>query len=539
MDVALFVAAAFLPIVLAPLSAIPLARWLPLLAVIPALAAALMLPLDIELKISWLLLGVHLQMDAIGQVFLLFSALIWFFAALFLLRVDRQQSNPVLYRVFFLAAMGGNLLLILAADMITFYVGFALMGLSAYPLVLRRSQHARHAGRIYLAFTLIGELALFSAMAILFISSGSLLFTEMAQTPVPPAAIALLLFGFGIKVALPGIHSWLPMVYSTAPLVTAAVLSGPMMKAGLLGWLRFIPAGQQDLQFWGELLTVLGVLGIVMGVAVGLLQRDPRAVLGYSSIAKMGLISALFGQAMAAPVLAPMLIVAIIAFAMHHLLVKSSLFLALMELQHNAQRWVLLTIALLAISLVGAPLSGGAAVKIFLKDALGGELVWLLSVSAVGTTLLMVRFLFLLPMRSAGRIMPRPGAWPWLLLLPLAFWGPFLPGMAPLSLAGLGPLLVSLPLAVAGWWLGSRYPGLALRIPAGDIVHPLLRHLPRGSAGAEKAEEAARDWKSEWRNVWSSVMSAQDSSISMILPGVVLLVLFLLLLGSLILPLAQ
>ena len=204
------------------------------------------MPQGIALTIPWLLLGVHLQLDAIGQLFLLVSAFIWFVVSVFILRIDRQQSKVAsIYRVFFLTAMGGNLLLILAADMVTFYVGFALMGFSAYPLVLRRSQLARHAGRIYLAFTLVGELALFSAMVILFNSAGSFVFSDMAQGPIPPVAMALLLFGFGIKVALPGLHSWLPMVYSTAPLITVAVLSGPMMKAGLLGWLRFIPVGQQ------------------------------------------------------------------------------------------------------------------------------------------------------------------------------------------------------------------------------------------------------------------------------------------------------
>lgn len=531
MDALLLVAAALLPIALTPFSALPLARWLPLVAVAPALAAAVMLPQGAALNLPWLLLGVHLQMDAISQVFLLFSALIWFFASLFLLRLDRQQVNPVLFRVFFLSAMGGNLLLILAADMVTFYVGFALMGLSAYPLVLRRSQQARHAGRIYLAFTLVGELALFGAMVVLYNSAGSLLFTDMAQTPIPPVAIALLLFGFGIKVALPGLHVWLPMVYSTAPLIAAAVLSGPMMKAGLLGWLRFIPVGQPGLQFWGELLLVLGVLGIVLGVALGLLQRDPRAVLGYSSIAKMGLVSALLGHAIASPAVAPLLVIAIVAFAMHHLLVKSSLFLALLEWHRDAQRWVLLAMVLLAISLVGAPLTGGAAAKMLLKGALLGELGWLLLTSAVGTALLMIRFLTLLPLRSAGRNRPGLVSWPWLVLLPLAFWGPFLPATAPGSLADIVPLLISLPLGIAGWWLGSRYPGLAPRVPPGDIIHPLLRRLPReGFTTGHTATE--RDWK----KLWGRLLAPQSTAISMLLPGVLLLTLMLLLLVILVLP---
>jgi formate hydrogenlyase subunit 3/multisubunit Na+/H+ antiporter MnhD subunit len=532
MSAAWLMAAAFVPLVLALFSALPMARWLPLLAATPALVTAIALPQGSQLTIPWLLLGAHLQLDGIGQLFLLFSALMWLFASLFLLRAEPQPNSPILYRVFFLMAMSGNFLLIMAADMVTFYIGFALMGLSAYPMVLQRSQRARHAGRIYLTFTLIGELALFSAMALLFNNTGSVLFADIVQSPVPPIAIALLLFGFGIKVALPGLHCWLPMVYSSAPLITAAVLSGPMMKAGLMGWIRFIPVGQQDLLFWGELLRVLGVLGIALAVVVGVLQRDARAILGYSSIAKMGLISALFGQAMVVPEQASLLLIAIVLFAMHHLLVKSSLFLALFEWQQGARRWVFVIITLLAISLAGVPLSGGAAAKTVLKDALNGELMWLLSTSAVGTALLMARFIFVLPRQFNDPAVRSHSIWLWLLLLPLAFWGPYLPDELPVSPSGLGPLLLSIPLAIAGWWLGSRYPALVLRIPPGDMIHPLLSCLPR-HAVLERYEDATADWKA----VWDRLTQAPDKAAALVLPGLVLLVLFLLLLATLVLPL--
>ena len=58
-----------------------------------------------------------------------------------------------------------------------------------------------------------------------------------------------------------------------------------MINAGLLGWLRFLPPGTPGLQSWGEPLMLLGAVGVALGVLVGVAQRDPRAVLGYSSIA--------------------------------------------------------------------------------------------------------------------------------------------------------------------------------------------------------------------------------------------------------------
>ena len=255
----------------------------------------------------------------------------------------------------------------------------------------------------------------------------------------------------------------------------------------------------------------------------------------------MGLISALFGQAIAVPEEAAVLVIAIVGFAMHHLLVKSSLFLALLEWQQGPQRWVFLIMLLLAVSLVGLPSGGGAAAKVFLKGALAGDLAWLLGASAVGTMLLMTRFLCLLHFHVAGRNMPRLAAWPWLVLLPLAFWGPFLPAMA-VSFAGLETLLISLPLIVVGWWLGTRYPGLLLRIRPGDIIHPLLRQMPHGSPlslGNVESEPANDSPVTGWRGVWRRVMLASDNPSSLALPGVALLILLLLLLGSLILPFAR
>ena len=350
MSQSLLVLAPLLPLLLAPLMPLAVARrwqWILALAALPALLLALLAPVGSAVTLPWLLLGVHLELDAVGQLFLLFSSLIWLATGVYVAFGRGADADSGSFGVYFLLAMAGNLLLIVAADMMTFYAGFALMGLSAYGLVLRRSQRARRAGRVYLAFTLAGELALFGAMLLLFGAGGSLLFSDLATGPLPAGAIVLLLLGFGIKVALPGLHPWLPLTYTAAPVAAVAVLSGPMMKAGLLGWLRFLPPGAPGADSWGPLLMVLGGLGMLLGVAVGLLQRDPRAVLAYSSIAKMGLISVLFGAALANPAHADALLAALLLFAMHHLLVKSTLFLGLGEWQRRGSRfWVLAGLAL-------------------------------------------------------------------------------------------------------------------------------------------------------------------------------------------------
>jgi formate hydrogenlyase subunit 3/multisubunit Na+/H+ antiporter MnhD subunit len=399
-----------------------------------------------------------------------------------------DQRGRISFTLCFLLALAGNLLLVLAADLVSFYVGFALMGLSAYGMIAsRHSQRSRRAGRVYLVFTLVGELALFAAMVLLVASSDARLFSELAGEPLPPAAIVLLLIGFGIKLALPGLHMWLPLVYGSAPIAAVAVLSGPMMKAGLLGWLRFIPPESAGQGPWAEILLGLGAAGLLLGVLVGVVQRHPRAVLAYSSIAKMGVMAALFGAILAHPAQASGLMAALVLFAMHHLLVKSALFLGVGEWERRGTRpWLLVGMTLLALSMAGVTGTGGAAAKLVLGEALvsvGLALELLLWASALGTSVLMLRLMWLLlrrkamPTRSAA-----VAASAWLGLLPLALWAPFWPDQTMADASTLTPLLVAGVVMVLAWLALRCCPVLRVRIPPGDVLH-LLTHGLRASRG--------------------------------------------------------
>ncbi|MES9994221.1 MAG: NADH/ubiquinone/plastoquinone (complex I), partial [Candidatus Thiodiazotropha sp.] len=106
-------------------------RWWLFAAALPALFVGLMAEQGSGITIPWLLLGVHFLLDSTGRLFLLFGALIWMLAALFIPQKDLTLGAAGYVKQSFLLALAGNGLLILAADMLTFYVGFALMGLSA------------------------------------------------------------------------------------------------------------------------------------------------------------------------------------------------------------------------------------------------------------------------------------------------------------------------------------------------------------------------------------------------------------------------
>jgi formate hydrogenlyase subunit 3/multisubunit Na+/H+ antiporter MnhD subunit len=465
-------------------AALALAPW----AAAPALAAALVGP-DARVELAWLALGTVLVLDGETRVFLGLAAALWLaagvFGASYLARDPRRAS----YTAFFLAAMAGNLGLTVAEDLAGFYVFFALMSFAAYGLVIHaRDAAAFRAGRVYLALVIVGELALFSGLVILAAqpSAEGLAALGPRRAPGESWALPLLLLGFGIKAGALPLHVWLPLAHPVAPTPASAVLSGAMIKAGLVGWLRFLPLGDPAASAWAAACVAMGLAAALYGAAAGVGQRDAKTVLAYSSISQMGIITAAFGAALAAPTAVP----AALAYAVHHGLAKAALFLgvgiAAAARGGRARALAIGGLAAAGLALAGLPATSGAAAKLALKAALvalpeaWAELTaLLLPVAALGTTLLMARFLYLAWPRTDGAGGER-GLWlPWLALLAAVFTAPaWLPGWTTGfggTLAGEGIVAALWPIAagaaVALAVLGPARAAARLpRIPAGDLV---------------------------------------------------------------------
>src|SRR3974377_1217943 len=106
----------------------------------------------------------------------------------------------------------------------------------------------------------------------------------MATLPASPwrdAILGLIIAGFGMKIGMVPFNGWMPLTYSVAPIPAAALLSGAGVKAGVIGLIRFLPLGT-PLGGWGEALAVIGFATRFYGVAVGVTQQNPQAILAYS-----------------------------------------------------------------------------------------------------------------------------------------------------------------------------------------------------------------------------------------------------------------
>lgn len=141
-------------------------------------------------------------------------------------------------------------------------------------------------------------------------------------------AMALLILGYGTKVGLAPMHSWLPDAHSQAPAPVSALMSGVLLTVAFYALLRFkaIADGALGTGYPRALLAAAGLASLAVAASLLLAQRDYKRMLAYHSIEHMGLI------ALGAAAGSPLAIAAVLLHILGHGLAKAVLFLAAGEI---------------------------------------------------------------------------------------------------------------------------------------------------------------------------------------------------------------
>lgn len=493
-------------------------RMLPWLALgaVPGLAAAFLAARGELLIFGNARFPLAFALDRPGAVLLGVAALLWVAGGWYAAEYQRQEPDRGRFAVCWLMTLTGCLGIFVAADMVTVYLLLALLSVGTTGLVMQTGTlRSLRAGAIYIGMALLAEsLLLVGFVLIVNGAAGNTLLVADAPaaivaSPWRDAIFALLIAGFGIKAGLVPLHFWIPLAHGAAPVPASALLSGAVVKASVIGLIRFLPL---DSSPWaaGAALAAVGLFGALYAVAIGVTQRHPKTVLAYSSVSQLGVVVAIIGMGMASGYPNAGLIAAF--YAANHVLSKGALFMAVGVVGATGSRrlWtIMLPAAVLAVGLGGLPLSGGALTKAVAKEVLGdGPAGVLATLSAIGTTLLMLHFLRCLrafaaedPAAKASRGL----RWPWLLMAAASLvvpWALFLlspryslpDALAPYALwAALWPIAVGAVLA----YLLARRRALP-ELPEGDVVVALerggLAMSARIGAAGVRLDGALRRW---------------------------------------------
>ena len=457
-------------------------------APLPALLSALFVP---EGRFAFFPAPFRLTLviDQPGAILLGGAALLWSAAGAYAASLMARDPAAPRFAIWWLLTLTGSLGLFIVGDVVNFYLLFTLASLAAYGLIIHEQSAAAHrAGVIYVVLALLAEAFLLIALVMLAAThpdANPQIRSVVANLPANPmrdGIVALFILGFALKMGLVPLHVWLPLAHPAAPTPASAVLSGVVVKAGVIGLIRFLPF-EAGMPFWGSVLITAGIVTAYYGALVGITQRRAKTVLAYSTVSQMGLLAVLLGVGLGTA--DPMATHLTAYYGVHHTLVKGALFLGIGILGATGGRGlrlVLLLTVVLALSLGGLPLTSGALAKLASKPMLGyGWLSGAMTLAAAGSTALMVHFLLIVRRDTAGNPAGSPPLGqlvPWLAVLATSL-------IIPWSLypAVSGETLASLLQPEALWkvtWpmlLGAvvmlfvhRLPQRLGTIPEGDIV---------------------------------------------------------------------
>lgn len=330
-------------------------------------------------------LPILFEIDETGIVFSLVTTVGFLAAGAFSFRYMKGQKS---YYIFYLMTYGVLQGLDFAGNLITMYLFFEMVSLLSFPLVLQNRTHESVMAALkYIFYSLCGAyMGLFgiyvlyrNATTIKFVAGGTLDMQLVAEHPgFVLAAIFLALLGFGVKAGMFPLHAWLPIAHPVAPAPASAVLSGVIVKAGVLAIVRvvFFIVGPEFLQgTWVQLVwMILTLVTVFMGSLLAYKEKVLKKRLAYSTVSQLSYI--LFGLA----VLNPVALTGSLMHVIFHALIKIVLFLCAGAIIHETgyenvdelrgigkkMPVTMLCFTVASLGLIGIPPTGGFLSKWYL-----------------------------------------------------------------------------------------------------------------------------------------------------------------------------
>ncbi len=427
-------------------------------------------------------LALTFYVDGLSLLFLLIVSLIGTFVVWYAtgyLHGDRYLGRFLLYLLAFMGAMLG---LVAADNLVLLLVFWELTSITSYLLIgyYAHKPESRAAALQALLVTGMGGLALMAGLILLGRIAGTFEISELLQidpsvvtdSPLFPATLILILLGAFTKSAQFPFHFWLPNAMAAPAPVSSFLHSATMVKAGVFLLARLHPV-LDDHALWFAIVAPVGAITMILGVLLGLGQRDLKKILAYSTLAVLGTLVLLLGLG------TELAIKACLVYLLAHALYKAALFMAAGAVDHETgtrdietlsglRRTMPMTTAAALIgglSMAGIPLFLGFVSKEYfykaLLDADGPPYLW--EALGVGASIAMFALAIIAGIRpfwgkATGDTPKKPHEAPWTMWI-----GPVILGLAAIKF-GLLP-----------GWPGDYLVGPAVQAVAATAYVPELK----------------------------------------------------------------
>lgn len=244
------------------------------------------------------------RLDNIGMILTVLTSFVFFLASV--ASKFNIRANHKFYYSMLLLLEASILGIFASGDMFLFFLFWELELIPAYFLIGNNwggieNPNAKNSAIKFVLFTFLGSMVMLLGILLLhyynYISNGilSASFTDINASRIPGGIQTLisicLLVGFGVKLPIIPLHTWLPDAHTNAPTPVSMILAGILLKTGAYGIYRFNYETLPDaFHTIAPILAIFALVNIIYTAFVAYSQTDIKRIVAYSSISNMGLV---------------------------------------------------------------------------------------------------------------------------------------------------------------------------------------------------------------------------------------------------------
>ena len=331
--------------------------------------------------------GITFVADTLSAIMVLLGALTAIAVSVYSLGSIDERRERYFFHPLMQTLMMGVSGAFLTGDLFNLYVWFEVMLISSFALLALGGERAQLEGAIkYVTLNLLSSAVFLAGVGIVYGVAGTLNMADLSVklADVQPRGVVttvsmLFLIAFGVKAAVFPLFFWLPASYHTPPVAVSAIFAGLLTKVGVYALIRaftLIFPGDDD-GLTHTIIVVIAGMTMITGVLGAAAQNEFRRILSFHIISQIGY------MIMGLGLLSPLALAGSVFYIMHHIIVKTNLFLVsgvVYRLQgsyrlkdlggiYKSRPWLAVLFLVPAMSLAGVPPLSGFFAKFILVKA--------------------------------------------------------------------------------------------------------------------------------------------------------------------------